>query len=85
MQALGLDIKVLSEDNREIEIKESSEYDDDIPNLESIMDIETQRGSEEQLFSEGFSEEKSPDEEEEEVSFDSYEADDFAMDDFKDE
>ena len=84
MQALGLDIKVLSENNEEIEIKESSEYDDDIPNLESIMDVETERESDEQLFSAGYSEENNPDEEDE-VSFEADEADDFAMDDFKDE
>ena len=84
MQALGLDVKVLSEDNEEIEIKESSEYDDDIPNLESIMDIETERESDEQLFSAGYSEEKNP-EEEDDFSFDTEEPDDFAFDDFKDE
>ena len=84
MQALGLDVKVLSEDNEEIEIKESSEYDDDIPNLESIMDIETERGSDEQLFNAGYSEEKNPDEEDD-FGFEAEEPDDFAFDDFKDE
>ena len=83
MQALGLDVKVLSEDNKEIEIKESSEYDDDIPNLESIMDIETERESDEQILSAGYSEEKNPDEEDD-FSFEE-EPDDFEFDDFKDE
>ena len=84
MQALGLDVKVLSEDNEEIEIKDSSEYDDDIPNLESIMDIETERGSDEQLFSAGYTEEKMEDEDD--FGFGaSEEPDDFAFDDFKDE
>ena len=84
MQALGLDVKVLSENNEEIEIKESSEYDDDIPNLESIMDIETERESDEQLFSAGYSEEKNPDEEDD-FGLEAEEPDDFAFDDFKDE
>ena len=84
MQALGLDVKVLSENNEEIEIKESSEYDDDIPNLESIMDIETERESDEQLFSAGYSEEKNPDEEDD-FGFEAEEPDDFAFDDFKEE
>ena len=58
MQALGLDIKVLSEDDREIQIKETSELDDDIPGIEGIMDIETELENDEKLFNEGFSEEK---------------------------
>ena len=37
MQSLGLDIKVLSEDNQEIEIKESSEYED--TDIEAMIDI----------------------------------------------
>ena len=41
MQALGLDIKVLSENDEEIQLKEASEYDDDIQGIESIMDVET--------------------------------------------
>ena len=59
MQALGLDIKVLSENDEEIEIKESSEYDDDPRNLESIMDFETELESEDEMMKSGFSEEKS--------------------------
>ena len=38
MQSLGLDIKVLSEDNKEIEIKESSEYEDS--DIETMIDLE---------------------------------------------
>ena len=82
MQALGLDVKVLSESEEEIEIKESSEYDDDIPNLESIMDIETELGDEEEVLSSGFSEEKSDDDEYEK---DNAEPADFEYDTFKDE
>ena len=62
MQALGLDIKVLSENNEEIEIKESSEYDDDPRSLESIMDYETELESEEEMMNAGFSEESTEDE-----------------------
>ncbi|WP_312094770.1 DNA-directed RNA polymerase subunit beta [Aminipila sp.] len=39
MQSLGLDVKVLTEDNEEIEIKESAEFDG-ISSLENIIDIE---------------------------------------------
>ena len=48
------------------------------------MDVETERESDEQLFSAGYSEENNPDEEDE-VSFEADEADDYASDDFKDE
>ena len=40
MQSLGLDVKVLTDENEEIEIKESAELDG-ISGLESIIDIET--------------------------------------------
>ena len=55
MQALALDVKVLTEDNREIEIKESSE-DDDLPNVEEVMDAETRR-EDDILLASGFTEE----------------------------
>ena len=61
MQALALDVKVLSEDNKEIEMKDASEYDDDIPNVEEIMDIETRRESDEEIFNAGFTEETEED------------------------
>jgi DNA-directed RNA polymerase subunit beta len=54
MQALGLDVKVLSEDDEEIQIKEASEYDDDVPSIEGIMDVETELESEKELLNEGF-------------------------------
>ena len=57
MQALGLDVKVLSENDEEIQIKEASEYDDDVPSLEGIMDVESELENEEKLFSEGFTSE----------------------------
>ncbi len=57
MQSLGLDVKVLTDENEEIEIKESAELDG-ISGLESIIDIEsiTDEG---EFFEEegGFSEE----------------------------
>jgi DNA-directed RNA polymerase subunit beta len=40
MQSLGLDVKVLTDENEEIEIKESADLDG-ISGLESIIDIET--------------------------------------------
>ncbi len=58
MQALGLDIKVLSENDEEIEIRESSEIEDDIPGIEGIMDIGSELTNDEELFEGGFSEEK---------------------------
>ena len=81
MQALGLDVKVLSENDEEIEIKESSEYDDDLPNLEAIMDLETEMGSEEEVLNAGFSEELADDDEPSED--DLQEAEDFAFDNFR--
>ena len=51
MQSLGLDVKVLSEDNREIEIKESIELEG-LSNIESIIDIEPEYADEEELFDE---------------------------------
>ena len=57
MQSLGLDVKVLTDDNEEIEIKESTEVDG-ISGLESIIDIES-IADEGEFFEEegGFSEE----------------------------
>lgn len=57
MQALGLDVKVLSENDEEIQIKESSEYDEDVPAIEGIMDLEAELAEEENLLDAGFTEE----------------------------
>ena len=84
MQALGLDIKVLSENDEEIQIKETSELDDDIPGIEGIMDIETELESDDKLFHEGFSEENF-DEEDSEEEFDEEPADFRFHDELKDE
>ena len=82
MQALGLDVKVLSENDEEIEIKESSEYDDDPRNLESIMDFETEIESEEQMLNSGFSEENA---DEDDFDADFGRQDDFEEGDFREE
>jgi len=49
MQSLGLDIKVLSEDNQEIEIKESSEYED--TDIEAMIDIDESNPPESDVLS----------------------------------
>jgi len=61
MQSLGLDVKVLTEENEEIEIKESTELEG-ISGIESLYDIEA-IADEDELFVEdsGFSEEISDD------------------------
>jgi len=56
MQALALDVKVLSEDNKEIEMRDASDYDDAISNVEEIMNAETRRGTDDEIFSAGFTE-----------------------------
>ena len=85
MQALGLDVKVLSEDDEEIQIKEASEYDDDLPNIEGIMDIEAELENDKKIFNEGFTEESVDGEE----GTDAFEGEDDSdadfEEDFKDE
>ena len=54
MQALGLDVKVLSENDEEIQFRDAGDMDDDITGIESIMDIEQSVESEEQLSEAGF-------------------------------
>ena len=56
MQSLALDVKVLTENNEEIQIKEVSEYDD-VSGIDGIMDVESEIESEDKLFAEGFTEE----------------------------
>ena len=61
MQSLGLDVRVLTEDNEEIQIKEVSEYDE-VSGIDGIMNVEsTLEESEEALFAEGFTEESADD------------------------
>ncbi len=54
MQSLGLDVKVLTEDEKEIEIKESAELED-LTGLDDIMDTEPDQVNEDELFSAGMS------------------------------
>ncbi len=61
MQALALDVKVLSEDNKEIEMRDASDYDDAISNVEEIMNAETRRGTDDEIFSAGFTEDSRED------------------------
>ena len=51
MQSLCLDVKVLTEDNEEIEIKETSEMEEDIPELDEMAGAELAE-DEEYVFSE---------------------------------
>ena len=60
MQSLGLDVKVLSENNEEVEIKDASEYDG-TADIDGVIDVEADRAAEDEL-KEGFTEE-TPDEE----------------------
>ena len=59
MQSLGLDVRVLSEDNEEIEIRESS-YEEST-GIDEIMSANTETESEDELFATGFTEEKPED------------------------
>ena len=63
MQALALDVRVLSEDNVEIDMKETSDYEGDTSEVEEVMDAKTTRESDDEIFSAGYTEEKDPDEE----------------------
>jgi DNA-directed RNA polymerase subunit beta len=56
LQSLGLDVKVLTDDNEEIEIKESSDLDG-VSNLESILDTEPVADESEFFEEGGFTEE----------------------------
>ena len=57
MQSLGLDVKVLTEDNEEIEIKEAPEVEG-LSAIEDIIDSDTEVADEEEIFEDGgFSEE----------------------------
>ena len=61
MQSLALDVRVLTEDNEEIQIKEVSEYEE-TSGIDSIMEVDTTlEESEEALFAEGFTEESADD------------------------
>ena len=63
LQSLALDVRVLTEDDREIELKELSEYDEPT-GIDGIINMESKLESEDQLFAGGFSEESNDDKEE---------------------
>lgn len=81
MQSLALDVKVLTDDEQEIEIKESDELDS-ASGLESIIDIEAV-SSEDEFFKEesGFSEELVDDDDLEETDGELNLEEDFVDDD----
>ena len=54
MQSLALDVRVLSENNEEIELKEVSEYEEQT-GIGSIMDVDNRLDSERGLEDSGFS------------------------------
>ena len=61
MQSLALDVRVLTEDNEEVQIREVSEYEE-TSGIDSIMNVDTTlEESEEALFAEGFTEESADD------------------------
>ena len=60
MQSLGLDVKVLTEDNEEIEIKEAPEMEG-LSAIEDIIDADAEVADEEELFDEGGFSEEGPD------------------------
>ncbi len=63
MQSLGLDVKVLTEDEKEIKIKESAELED-LTGLDDIMDTEPDQLNEEELPGAGMSIKEGTDDEE---------------------
>ncbi|MCQ2554866.1 MAG: DNA-directed RNA polymerase subunit beta, partial [Clostridia bacterium] len=71
MQALGLDVKVLSQDNEEIKIKDSSEFDTDFRSIERGMsdympeEFSANEPASDDLLAAGFVEEDADDEERE--------------------
>ena len=68
MQSLGLDVKVLSENNEEVEIKDASEYDG-TADIDGVIDVEADRAAEDEL-KEGFTEETPDEEDDFEDNFD---------------
>ena len=83
MQSLGLDVKVLTEDNEEIQIKEATEYDE-VSGIDGLMDVGGEIESEENLFEEGFTEEIADEDDLDDSLADDGEGDDFEVN-FKEE
>ena len=61
LQSLALDIRVLSEDDREIELKEMSDYEGN-DSIDGIMNMKSELESEDKLFGSGFTESSSDNE-----------------------
>lgn len=53
MQSLALDVRVLDEDNKELEMREFAEYEN-ASGLDSIMDVDNRLENEQELYSKGF-------------------------------
>ena len=67
MQSLGLDVKVLTEDNEEIEIKEAPEMEG-LAAIEDIIDADSDVADEDEIFEEGGFSEEGPSGDPEEAS-----------------
>jgi DNA-directed RNA polymerase subunit beta len=80
MQSLGLDVKVLTEDDREIEIKESTEFEG-IASLENIIDLDAELEETDDVFEEEFleddMEEPLEDDDDEDLELDLDKSEDF--------
>ncbi len=69
MQSLALDVRVLDEDNKELELREFSEYEGP-SGIDSIMDVDNCLENEQELYSKGFGLSEEGQEESEEDSAD---------------
>ena len=69
MQSLALDVRVLDEDNKELELREFSEYEG-TSGIDSIMDVDNRLENEQELYSKGFGLSEEGQEESEEDSAD---------------
>ena len=69
MQSLALDVRVLDEDNKELELREFSEYEGP-SGIDSIMDVDNRLENEQELYSKGFGLSEEGQEESEEDSTD---------------
>ncbi|NLD10271.1 MAG: DNA-directed RNA polymerase subunit beta, partial [Clostridiales bacterium] len=60
LQSLALDVRVLTDNDEEMQLKEMSEYDEPT-GIDSIIKMNSRHETEEDLFANGFSEEKNND------------------------
>ena len=80
LQSLGLDVKLLRDDNTEVELKESSEMED--TDIKSILNDKHFSDYDEDLGSMGYQEQAFENEELVDVSDDDYVSDDSDFDDY---